>query len=150
MNRRFGTRGRFFWRMWSRLGLLTIVSFIVHDAGMTSLAPGVSTLLAPGLFSASEARVVHDIRGSEDVHPARDHSSHHDREADADPMAASCDMYRVAVTTATELLDDTMQTQTRVMDPSVTQRKSPGPWPVAGATFPSSRDQRTMCQVFLI
>ncbi len=59
-------------------------------------------------------------------------------------------MYRVAVTTATELLDDTMQTQTRVMDPSVTQRKSPGPWPVAGATFPSSRDQRTMCQVFLI
>lgn len=138
------------WRRCPLIGLLIIGAFLTHDLAMAGLAAAGSSLLVLAPLVGSNARVVHGPPGGDHVPAALEQAAHHQCDDAACLPPPSCDLHRVAVPATSDLLDSTLHTMPGGIAPIMDAPEPPRPTSFAGASFRSSRDQRTMLGVFLI
>lgn len=144
-----GPHGQMIWRRCPLIGLLLIGAFLTHDLAMAGLAAAGGNLLVLAPLVGSNARVVHGPPGGDHAPAALDRAAHHQCDDDA-CLPPSCDLHREAVPATSDLLDSTLQAMPGGIAPIMAAPEPPRPTSFAGASFRSSRDQRTMLGVFLI
>jgi hypothetical protein len=146
MNRSLWVVARTRWRGWAVLGFLLTIAFLAHDAGMASVAAHGEVQVVATTFTASQIRVVHVVDGT-----ARyEGGSHHQHAVPADPQQSQCEIARAAIPTANDALDVTLHTIPSAVVPETEGDGALRPPWATDVAFRSSRDQRTLFQVFLI
>lgn len=132
------------------LGLLISVSFLAHDLAMAGGVPGSDMRVDPRAAPASSVLVVHVTGGEEAALAVPEQVPHQHCSEDACPVESGCEITRVAVPTANDALDATLQSILGELGPEAERRSAVGPRASDAAPFIASRDQRVMFQVFLI
>lgn len=137
------------WRGWAILGLVVTLSFLAHDLGMVSLAPGSEFRFIPTAGSTVSTQVTHvaGAGGREATHAITPHQHRADEDG---PAQSACEITWAAIPTVNETLAATMHAMPNQIEPTMLwrgDRRSPG---VTDTAVLSARDQRALFQVFLI
>lgn len=132
---------------WAGLGLLLAITLFGHDLSMGGLAAPEERQFVPSAITPPAIQVVHvavDTEGN------RARGLHHQHALPEEPGQRQCQLARAAVAAANDLLDTTLDMIPNAIVPVAGWHDRSRPLPAVDITFPSSRDQRTLFQVFLI
>lgn len=147
MTRNTWAMARACWRRRAGLGVLIVIVFLAHDLGMASMAAYEEFQHHPRMVSPSSIRVLHIPDDRVVSHNLASHTQHGTPDA---PVQSECEISRAAVTRVNDTFDTTVLESASTILLEVAWHDALRSLWVVGVTYRSSRDQRTLFQVFLI